>query len=84
LKRDFTLTIDIKKIEERDRMILIYCNRPRALGEVLRYVDGMYFCALNIWCQGVTLFPEEWEKVKHLFDGIDVIKITEVETVKGV
>ncbi len=72
----FQIDIDIKKIvKEKDRGIYyIYCNRPRALGEVIRYTCNLPLFAMKIWGRGVTLIEDEWQQVKHLFKGIEVLE----------
>lgn len=63
----FRIDINIKKIVKKDGLYIIYCDKPRALGEILRHNHGIPLFAMTIWGQGVTLMPPEFARVKDLF-----------------
>jgi len=75
----FTIEIKIRRIVEEDNSIIIHCDRPRALGEVLRYTFGLPTWALHIWVGGVTMAKENYNRggVSHLFKDIPIIKMSE-------
>ena len=62
-----TIEVNIKKIVDDHGQKIIYCDRPRALGEYLRYKYGFNRYAVHIWGHGVTLLPNDWNLVKGEF-----------------
>lgn len=72
----FQIDIDIKKIVQLQPsgLVIIYCDKPRALGEILRHNHGIHKFAMTIWGHGVTLMPSDFAIVKGaLFADVEII-----------
>lgn len=72
MKKNFNIDIEIRKIVRNQGMVIIYTDKPRALGEILRHKYGIHKLAMTIWGQGVTLLPDEFKLVQHEFEGIEI------------
>lgn len=68
----FQIDINIKKIVKEDGLYYIYCDKPRALGEVLRYNHGISPFAMTVWGQGVTLMEPEWNIISKIFEDFKI------------
>lgn len=71
----FQIDINIKKIVTENGLYYIYCDKPRALGEVLRHNHGIPPFAMTIWGQGVTLMETEWNIVAKLFSEVEIKEV---------
>jgi len=70
----FQIDIKMRKIVRDRGLVIVYCDKPRALGEVFRHNHSIHPFAMTVWGQGVTLMPADFLKVKHLFKGIEVVQ----------
>ena len=72
MKKNFSVEVYIRKITKESGLVIIYCNRPRALGEILRYKYHIPRWSITVWGHGVTLFPEHFQLMKGEFEGVEI------------
>jgi len=68
----FQIDITIRKIVKEGGLKIIHCDKPRALGEIIRHNYNIPSVAIRVWGHGVTLFDTDFQQIKHLFKGFKI------------